>query len=59
MFAMIDRVAEQSTGNDWSKATSMGIYAFLSIYSYSISKQEHQQAEMKRQYDMMRNRHTV
>lgn len=56
---MIDRVAEQATGGVWDKATRMSVYAFLSIYSYSISKQEFQQAEMKRQYDMMKHRQTV
>lgn len=51
---MIDRVAEMSTGNVWKEATQMQITQFLSIYSYSIAKQNHQISLMKQEYAKMR-----
>jgi len=53
---MIDRVSEMSTGNNWELATQKNIMEFLSIYSYSIAKQQHQEQEMKKHYDKMKNR---
>lgn len=53
---MIDRVAEMATGNVWEKATQMQITQFLSIYSYSIAKQNHQTAIMKQEYAKMRSK---
>lgn len=54
MFAMIDRVAEMSTGNDWDKAVNKNVFEFLSIYSYSIAKQKHQENIMKMENEKMR-----
>lgn len=53
---MIDRVAEMATGKVWKQATDMQIIEFLSIYSYSIAKQNHQAAIMKSEYEKMRHR---
>lgn len=53
---MIDRVAEMSTGNVWEKATQMQITQFLSIYSYSIAKQNHQASMMKNEYEKMKHK---
>lgn len=50
---MIDRVAEESTGKDWDKATDKPIYEFLTIYNYSIVKQQLQEKNMKARYGAM------
>lgn len=54
MFAMIDRVAEMSTGKDWDRAVNKNVFEFLSIYSYSIAKQKQQENIMKMENEKMR-----
>lgn len=56
MFGMIDRVAEMATGKIWEKALEMNVYEFLSIYSYSVEKQQYQERMMKAENDKMRAR---
>lgn len=56
MFGMIDRVAEMATGKIWEKALEMNVYEFLSIYSYSVEKQQYQERMIKAENDKMRAR---
>lgn len=51
---MIERVSEMATGRDWEQALKMSVYEFLSIYSYSIDKQNHQEAIMRENYNRMK-----
>lgn len=54
MFSMIDRVAEMSTGKDWDKAVKKNVREFLSIYAYSLEKQQMQEDLMKQEHEKMK-----